>query len=81
MREIKDEDIRPLEKKIGKLSMDMVSGKIKSANELARKIEDEFSTSEDRIFALTLLIINRYIQVTDNILENIKKSDKDVMFG
>ena len=62
MREIKDEDILTLNQKVGELSMALVKGKIKNAQELAKVIEGVLN-SEELVFATTMLIIERYTRV------------------
>ena len=62
MREIKDEDVLILNQKVGELSMALVNGKIKNAQELAKAIEGVLN-SEELVFATTLLIIERYTRV------------------
>ena len=82
MREITDEDIKPIEEKIGKLSHQMLFGKTTTAQELAKLVEKEFATDEDKVFALTLLIINRYLKTTNEVLNKIRDENKnELMFG
>lgn len=84
MKEISNDYIKPIESKIAKLSVEMLYGRIKNAQELAKRVEEDFPTPEDRIFALTLLIVNKYMTTTQTVLDKIKNNDndkKDLMFG
>ena len=82
MRKLTNEDVPNLEKKVGKLSVELAYGTIKNAQELAKRVEKEFKTSEDRVFALTLLIINRYNEVSDKVINDVVDEEVNkTMFG
>ena len=82
MREIKDEDLPRMNQIIGKLSVDMAKGNIKNAKELA-KLVDGVMSSEELVFATTLLIIERYSKIANTYvgMKQKEKLNDEMMFG
>jgi len=82
MIEMKDKDLSEINKKIGKLSVDMAKGNVKNAQELAKIIEGVLNP-EELIFATTVLIIERYTKISNDyvVIKQKEKANDERMFG
>lgn len=87
MKKIKDEDVMSLNKKLAHISVEIFAGKVKEIEKLAEVIHKEFPTDKELLFALTMLLADRWLKAAElaNGVMNINKgkgTDRpEIMFG
>lgn len=83
MREINEEDAVILNKKLGMLYMTLRQRGPINVNGLVKTVEEIFPTSEDKTFCLSLLVADRFIKITDKIINerNNEIINNNAMFG
>ena len=81
MREIRNDDLSWINKKVGKLSVDLARGNIRNAKELAKTVENALS-QEELVFAITVLIIERYTKISNEFVKTLvkEKTNNETMY-